>query len=1009
MATLAVGALGGGLGFLAGGPAGAALGFSIGSVVGGILFPPSMGDQSRGKLDDLRLTGAGYGSAIPQVWGKQRIGGNTFWVKTDANGSMLTEHTNDTSVGGKGGIGGGSAREYTYSATFAVEICRGPITAVTKIWAEGVVIYDASAGTPTKYDIRFKFGTAVQTPESGMEGILGTGNSPAYRGIAYAVFYDIDLSQWGNRMPQLSFEVDAGAATVGSILTDIFTQCGLVAGDFDVTAGTDSVRGMSWGSRSEARSVIESLLRFYQIDLAEIDGKIVAIKRGTASSLTIPYADMGAMEDSAENPVAVQTRMQDIEIPRRIDLTYYDVDNAFAAGSQGATRQTKTWIQDSATEDTPLALNANEARQGAERMLYTSWNERHVVSVALQPKYFDIAPGRVVTLQMQTGNFIGRVVEVMGSVTGPMTIKVVQDDATVITQGVSGGTSPGLPIATQAVVPTTFYAWSGVEIRDEDTFQPGFYVVGTGPAGWQGAVIYYSADGGANYSQVGSLSDRGEFGTCNTTLGNGVNTTSWDATNTVDVTLQVTGSLTSDSQNNVLNNTYVNKALIGGEIIGYATVALVSALRYTLSSLRRGYRSTPFTGHVASEKWVHLTQAIVRVPLPTFLVGSSVLVKCVSPGQTLAAVTAQTITITTPNSIYATIPGVASTALSGAAMKSPVRAISLSNITLSGTQTIDGVALAVGESCAVNGQTTGSQNGIYIVSAGAWTRRADADTSAKMFASISFFVSEGTLNHDTLWSLKTNDPITLGTTSLLFEQYAPVTSGGSTTLAFYRQRFAELGFAGAKLDSTYFINAGVNIPTGKTIRYSPRFVDGPGGDMHLSVGDTQLVFWNRIGIQNTTGGDITITFNVRGHDDSLVIVNQYGTNMAGTVNVNATTGVVTGSGTALSTNFVTDDYIFLTLDAELLRFTATPGSATSGNTAIGLGANAPNQQYRLGKTIYAQTANNAAVNGNYTAIIKAGTTHILNLFGNNNTGSGYWIIDIDAFTLTGLVFVDPGA
>src|SRR6185369_2787692 len=99
MATLAVGALGAGLGAWAGGLSGASLGWGIGTIVGGILFPPSVGDMSQGKLDDLRLTGAGYGTSIPQVWGKHRVGGNVMWVKTDANGSMLTEHRTDTSVG----------------------------------------------------------------------------------------------------------------------------------------------------------------------------------------------------------------------------------------------------------------------------------------------------------------------------------------------------------------------------------------------------------------------------------------------------------------------------------------------------------------------------------------------------------------------------------------------------------------------------------------------------------------------------------------------------------------------------------------------------------------------------------------------------------------------------------------------------------------------------------------------------------------------------------------------
>lgn len=62
----------------------------------------------------------------------------------------------------------------------------------------------------------------------------------------------------------------------------------------------------------------------------------------------------------------------------------------------------------------------------------------------------------------------------------------------------------------------------------------------------------------------------------------------------------------------------------------------------------------------------------------------------------------------------------------------PVRSISLTNITLSGTQTVSGVALVAGDRVLVAGQTTASQNGVYIVASGAWTRATDSDTDAEL-------------------------------------------------------------------------------------------------------------------------------------------------------------------------------------------------------------------------------------------------------------------------------------
>jgi hypothetical protein len=112
-----------------------------------------------------------------------------------------------------------------------------------------------------------------------------------------------------------------------------------------------------------------------------------------------------------------------------------------------------------------------------------------------------------------------------------------------------------------------------------------------------------------------------------------------------------------------------------------------------------------------------------------------------------------------------------------AVVKSPVRAVSIINLTLSGLQTVDGVSLLAADRVLVVGQSSSPSNGIYDVSSGAWTRATDADTSAKVFANIVVPVSEGTTYADTAWTLSTNNPITLDTTSLVFSQ-----SGGLRSL-----------------------------------------------------------------------------------------------------------------------------------------------------------------------------------------------------------------------------------
>ena len=108
----------------------------------------------------------------------------------------------------------------------------------------------------------------------------------------------------------------------------------------------------------------------------------------------------------------------------------------------------------------------------------------------------------------------------------------------------------------------------------------------------------------------------------------------------------------------------------------------------------------------------------------------------------------------------------------GLDVKESVRAATTANITLSGTQTIDGVAVIAADRVLVKNQTTASTNGIYVVAAGAWARSEDADVSAEVTAGLFTFVEEGTANGNAGFVLTTDNPITIGTTGLTFAQFS---------------------------------------------------------------------------------------------------------------------------------------------------------------------------------------------------------------------------------------------
>lgn len=121
----------------------------------------------------------------------------------------------------------------------------------------------------------------------------------------------------------------------------------------------------------------------------------------------------------------------------------------------------------------------------------------------------------------------------------------------------------------------------------------------------------------------------------------------------------------------------------------------------------------------------------------------------------------------------------------GMAWKAPCRVATTTNITLSGLQTIDGIAVSAADRVLVKDQTTGSQNGIYIAAAGAWARATDADSAAELVNAVTS-IDQGTVNADKMFVQAANAPLTLGTTPLVWATLSgglSYSAGAGLTLA----------------------------------------------------------------------------------------------------------------------------------------------------------------------------------------------------------------------------------
>lgn len=112
---------------------------------------------------------------------------------------------------------------------------------------------------------------------------------------------------------------------------------------------------------------------------------------------------------------------------------------------------------------------------------------------------------------------------------------------------------------------------------------------------------------------------------------------------------------------------------------------------------------------------------------------------------------------------------------SSVAVKGPCKATTTANITLSGEQTINGIACVDGDRVLCKDQTTASQNGIYVVSTGDWERAKDFSRNNDVVEGTIVLVAQG--SSFGLWYLSTDNPIVIGTTSLVFTNYNATVTG----------------------------------------------------------------------------------------------------------------------------------------------------------------------------------------------------------------------------------------
>lgn len=376
MATLVLTAVGTALG----GPIGGALGALIGQQVDqNILFKPKGRDGPR--LQELAVQTSSYGSQIPRLYGKMRVAGTVIWA-TDL------KETRASSGGGKGRP---KSSIYSYSACLAVALSSRTIKSIGRIWADGKIFRGSAGDFKTETGFRFYQGHEDQAADGLMSSAEAAGGTPAYRGLALAIFEDMDLSDYGNRIPSLTFEIiaDDGTVSLGAIADDISGNA--------VTAIVDEqLHGFS-ATGQDRREALQVMSDSFSLSFTSVSDMIFARPRQfdpDAEILSLGDHIISSWNGRPVERPESQT-LPETKIPRQYALRYYEPARDYQSGMQNAFRpgQSRAILN----QDVPAAIDASQAKNIAQAKLWSIYQERSTAQLHVLRTARPVKPGAFVS------------------------------------------------------------------------------------------------------------------------------------------------------------------------------------------------------------------------------------------------------------------------------------------------------------------------------------------------------------------------------------------------------------------------------------------------------------------------------------------------------------------------------------------------------------------------------------------------------------------------------------
>lgn len=576
---------------------GGSIGGAIGALIGQSIDQQLLGGSTRGpRLGDLKVQSSSYGTQVPRVYGSMRIAGTVVWA-TDLVESQQTA-----------GAKGQPDTVFSYAVSLAVALSSRAVSRVGRIWADGKLLRGADGEFKVSTKFRLYPGSEDQEADGFIASNEGVGSTPAYRGLALAVFENLELADFGNRIPFLTFEVfgEEGAVEVADVLRD-------ASGGIVDCGAADRLSGYAAYGRS-VKAAIQPLIECYAIDLCDDGFGLVS------SPADLRHVDDVELGNSADREQVARVQREQTParaLPSVVRLGYYAHALDYQAGEARASSAECLGTEEQ--RELPAVLSADEAKSLAHQMIARAWAGRDKLTLRLPPRFLDLRPGSRIDLDLTPRTW---------------TVEQCTIDGLVMVAELRPTWRPNVSVAAYAgrIISDKDVAMANMELAlievpglfENSSTAPTVMLAASSPSAvWRSSAVEVLAGGQSFATQTASR--KATLGHSMTALA-AADPGSLDSINAVEVSLidEDQWLLSCDDEAMAQG---VNLAVLGGEVLQFGVVEPLGEGRFRLRRLLRGrYGTASAVGtHAPGELFALIERDALRaIDLPQWTIGTSV-------------------------------------------------------------------------------------------------------------------------------------------------------------------------------------------------------------------------------------------------------------------------------------------------------------------------------------------------------------------------------------------------